>query len=221
MATEPDPETIYTSTSGFDEKLNQTTVHDTSIYDPQAPDDQIVTVYETAQDAEVARSAVIAAGVPDTAVRLVDRNPEAFEAGVDYETHDGGLLGAIRSFFTGDDSRAHGYTEGVRRGHAVLITNPPPGLRLAAVKALESANPINFDARLEEWRSAGWDNLHAEQAAVGQAAARVSGSTTVYDTATRTSQTQPAGATTPVGTAPAGSHPVEYPTLTNTTTGKS
>ena len=213
----PDPETLYTSTSGFDEKLNQTTVHDTSIYDPAASDDQIVTLYETPVDAAAARDAVIAAGVPKAAIRLIERQAHELEAGVDYERQDGGLWGAIRSFFVGDDSHAHGYAEGVRRGHAVLMVSPPPGMRLAAVHALESANPIDFDARLEEWRSAGWDNLHAQQA---QAAATPAGTTTVYDTTTRTSHAEPAVGSAATGTDGAGSHPVNYPTLTNTTTGK-
>ncbi len=213
----PDPETLYTSTSGFDEKLNQTTVHDTSIYDPAASDDQIVTLYETPADAAAARDAVVAAGIPQAAVKLIERQASELEAGVDYERQDGGLWGAIRSFFVGDDSHAHGYAEGVRRGHAMLMVSPPPGMRLAAVHALESANPIDFDARLEEWRSAGWDNLHAQQA---QAAATSGGTATVYDTTTRTSHAQPVGGPAATGTDGSGSHPVDYPTLTNTTTGK-
>lgn len=213
----PDPETLYTSTSGFDEKLNQTTVHDTSIYDPAASDDQIVTLYETPADAAAARDAVVAAGVPQACVRLIERQASEFEAGVDYERQDGGLWGAIRSFFVGDDSHAHGYAEGVRRGHAVLMVSPPPGMRLAAVHALESARPIDFDARLEEWRSAGWDNLHAQRA---QAAATSAGTVTSYDMTTRTSHAEPAGGPAAAGTDGAGSHPVDYPTLTSTTAGK-
>ena len=215
----PDPETLYTSTSGFDEKLNQTTVHDTSIYDPAASDDQIVTLYETPADAAAARDAVVAAGVPFAAVKLIDRQANELEAGVDYERQDGGLWGVIRSFFVGDDSQAHGYAEGVRRGHAVLMVSPPPGMRLAAVHALESAHPIDFDARLEEWRSAGWDNLHAQQVQA-QAAATSGGTATVYDTSTHTSHVETTGEPATTIADGSGSHPVNYPTLTNTTTGK-
>ncbi len=59
----------------------------------------------------------------------------------------------------------HGLAEGVRRGHALLVLHPALETRNRVIEILEASNPIDFDARLEQWRTDGWRNLAEQEAA--------------------------------------------------------
>ena len=214
------PDTVMgASSSGFDEQLNRTTVHDSGIYDPGDAEDRIVLMYETPAAATAAQAKLAAIGVPEDHARVMGHTPDGIDAGTDYEGGDHGLWSAIKALFM-SDSHAHGYSEGVRRGHALLVVHPERGRRLDTIRLLETTGPIDFDARLEEWRSAGWDNIAAEQSHAPAAAASAPGEVTVYDTATHSSHTESVpggGGTAASAGATAGSHPVDYPTIGNTT----
>lgn len=203
----------YTNTSGRDDNLNQTAAHDVALYDPDASDDHIVTMYETFEQAEAARQALAAIGIPEANLQVTHNRPEEFSAGVDYENEAQGLWSGLLAMVGLSPTHRHGYAEGVRRGHALLVVRPLPGQRQDAVRVLEASGPIDFDARLEEWRSAGWDNLAAQRTTAPAAGGPVHA--TVYDTATKTSQQVVLPSTG--GTDPRGSHPGDLPTLTNTT----
>ncbi len=217
MASSDDADRTYTSatSSGHDEQLNRTTVHDSGIYDPSDTEDRIVLMYDTLQAAAAAHKKLEAMGVPGTRAQVMSHTPDGIDAGTDYEGGEHGLWSAIKSLFMSDD-HAHGYAEGVRRGHALLVVHPAPSHRLEAVRLLETTGPIDFDARLEEWRSAGWDNL-AAAAKQASPASEQPASMTVYDTATRTSHVETSPAATQQTKPAAGSHPVDYPTIGNTT----
>jgi hypothetical protein len=146
----------YTNANTRSDTLNDAAAHDTGIYDPNIHDNQIVALYETDDRAKAARDALVAIGVPGSAVRLTDREQDRFVGGVDYERNDGGLWGALKSLFI-PDQEAHGYAEGVRRGHAVLVVQPDATMdRHRVIQVLESTGPVDFDAKLEEWRQAGY-----------------------------------------------------------------
>ena len=207
----PASDALAGSTSGYDQELNRTTVHDPGIYAPDDTEDRIVLMYETPAAARAAQVKLAAIGIPESRARIMSHTPDGIDAGIDYEGGEHGLWSYLKSLFT-SDAHAHGYAEGVRRGHALLVVHPDIGRRLEAVRLLETTGPIDFDARLEEWRSAGWDNLAAHR----NAAVANHGEATVYDTATRTSEkvSVPGGVS---DTGAAGSHPVDYPTIGNIT----
>lgn len=144
--------------------------HPTNIYDPAAHDDQIVVMYPTPADAQAAIASLTAEGLQGDAT-ITDRTADGANAGVNAEGGNTGLWGSLKGLFAPDDE-VHGLAEGVRRGHALLVLHPALETRNRVIEILEASNPINFDARLEEWRTDGWRNLRAQEAAtMGTAAA--------------------------------------------------
>lgn len=155
----------YTNTNMGGDTLNQAAAHDTGLYDPEVHDNQIVAMYETEARARAARDTLISNGIPEQAIRITDREQDRFAGGVDYERNDAGLWGAIRSLFMPDEE-AHGYAEGVNRGHAILVVQPDVTMdRHRIITVLEGTDPIDFDAKLEEWRQAGYSHPSTMQAA--------------------------------------------------------
>ena len=137
--------------------------HPTTLYDPDAHDDQLVAMFETAADAQAALDRLAAEGIAGDAV-ITDRTADGANAGVNTEGPDTGFWGSLKGLFAPDDD-VHGFQEGVRRGHALLVLHPALEARPRVIQGLEASNPIDFDARLEEWRTAGWQNLRAQEAA--------------------------------------------------------
>ncbi len=144
--------------------------HDTHLYDPNTNDNQIVALYETDEKARAARDQLIAAGVDSSAVQVMDRAADKMAGGVDYEAGNQGLWGSIKSLFMPDED-AHAYNHAVSRGHAMVVVTPAKTAnRSQIIDVLESTDPIDFDAKLEEWRQSGYDysgsgsSLHTETA---------------------------------------------------------
>jgi hypothetical protein len=137
--------------------------HPTTLYDPNIHDDQIVVMFETWADAQAALDRLEAEGIAAGA-SITDRTSDGANAGVNSEGGNTGLWGSLKGLFAPDDE-VHGYAEGVRRGHALLVLHPDLDTRDRVIQVLEACNPINFDARLEQWRTDGWKNLRAQEAA--------------------------------------------------------
>lgn len=157
----------YTNTNMRADTLNQAAAHDSGIYDPNVHDNQIVAMYETDARAQAARDALVSNGVPERAIRVAAGEQDRFAGGVDYDRNDSGLWGAIKSLFMPDEE-AHGYAEGVRRGHAILVVQPDATMdRHQIIEFLERTDPVDFDAKLEEWRQAGYSYPRTTGAAVG------------------------------------------------------
>lgn len=131
--------------------------YDTGLFDPNVHDNQIVALYETDEDARSARDKLIAAGLEASAVQVTDKQADRMAGGVDYEKGDQGIWGAIKGLFMPDND-AHAYNHAVDKGHAMLVVTPTANTdRHHIIEVLESTGPIDFDARLEEWRQAGYD----------------------------------------------------------------
>lgn len=135
--------------------------HPTNLYDPDAHDDQIVVMFNTRDDAQSAISMLQAEGVAADAT-ITDRTADGANAGVNAEGGNTGLWGSLKGLFAQDDE-VHGLAEGVRRGHALLVIHPKLETRKRVVQILEASGPVEFDARLEEWRTQGWINLQVEK----------------------------------------------------------
>jgi hypothetical protein len=117
----------------------------------------IVALYEDAAAAETAKAALVAAGVPDASIMVLDPSYAARPA----ETADG-LWGMLKHALVPDD-HAHVYAEGVARGHALVLADVSETDTEVAVVTLRSAGPIDIDARASEWTEAGWDGVHGGQ----------------------------------------------------------
>jgi hypothetical protein len=147
------------------EQLAPTGVHDTHFYDPNAADDQVLVMFETYERARAARDLLVENNVPRAAIDVLHGEADAEDSAVPYERSEEGFWGAVRSFFSAGEEPQHGYAEGLRRGHALLRVRPPAGTRLEVVRLVATTDPIDFDARLEEWRSAGWNGIYAQRGA--------------------------------------------------------
>jgi len=161
MAIEPDP--AYTNSNQHSDTLNANTTHDTGLYDPAMQDNRIVVMYDTRAAAEAARESLVEQ-VASIDAQVVEETADHANAGVNSEGGNTGLLGAVKGLFAQDDE-VHGVAEGVRHGQALLVVKPASGTREQIISLIEGTNPINFDAKLEQWRSAGWDNLEANRPA--------------------------------------------------------
>ncbi len=130
--------------------INQ--LHDTHLYDPDRHDNQIVAFFEDRHAAERARDTLVSAGTPATAIEIIDNPPEPT---AEADTVGDQVLSAFMGLFSSDHD--HDYVHAVQRGHAMLVLTPQPGAdRPALIAALEHAGPIDFDAKLEQWRQAGY-----------------------------------------------------------------
>ena len=116
---------------------------------------QVVAMFDSFEKARAARDRLIEEGIPRADMDLINRDPEAGQSSFDYERSNEGFWGAVKRFFVPDE-HATGYTEGLRRGHAMLVVRPPFEQHDRIVQILEGYDPIDFDAQEEEWRKGGW-----------------------------------------------------------------
>ena len=147
----------YVNNDTRSDALNNAAAHDKGLYNPDTHDNQIVALYDTMSEANKARDMLVSAGVDAGSVQVTDKSSDTMAGGVDYESGNHGMWGAIKSLFMPDDE-AHAYNHAIRSGHAMVIVSPArTANREQIIHTLEASNPIDFDAKLEEWRQSGYD----------------------------------------------------------------
>lgn len=147
----------YVNNDSRSDALNSAAAHETGLYDPNTHDNQIVALYETMPEANKARDMLVHAGVSSESIQVMDKSADTMAGGVDYEAGNQGMWGAIKSLFVPDEE-AHAYNHAINKGHAMVVVSPARSAnRETIIHTLESTNPIDFDAKLEEWRQAGYD----------------------------------------------------------------
>jgi len=162
----------YTNKPGSAD-LNAAAAHETGLYDHSMHDNQIVALYETRAEADAAKAKLVAAGVDSGAVQVTDRQADRMAGGVDHEAGNQGLWGSIKSMFMPDED-AHAYNHAISAGHSMIVVTPrAESDRSHIIHVLESTNPMDFDAKLEEWRQSGYNYAPtgAAMATTGVAAA--------------------------------------------------
>jgi hypothetical protein len=154
----------YTNTSGGSDNYNAGAAHDSGFYDPDRHDNQIVAVFEDEAAARVARDALVDAGVPEDQVQVIGHVEGDAAKGVS-QSEDKAVGDQILTAFIGLFSSHHDeqdYTHAVAKGHAMVVVTPVGDTdRHRVIQVLEHSHPIDFDAKLEEWRQAGYDNSGA------------------------------------------------------------
>jgi uncharacterized protein (TIGR02271 family) len=134
----------------------------------RGPSEQIVAMFETYERARDARNRLREMGIPERDIHILDRNAAPGDTTLTYERTDEGFWGALKRLFV-PESEAPTYTEGWRRGYAMLAVTPPPGSRDTVISTLESFDPIDLGEREEEWRAAGWTGVPARMESAGVA----------------------------------------------------
>ena len=147
----------YVNNDTRSDALNNAAAHDSGLYDPSTHDNQIVALYDTMAEANAAKQALVSAGVDGGSVQVMDKSADSMAGGVDYESGNQGMWGAIKSLFVPDED-AHAYSHAIDKGHAMVVVSPNrTSNREQIIHVLEGTNPIDFDAKLEEWRQSGYD----------------------------------------------------------------
>ncbi len=147
----------YVNNDMRSDALNNAAAHDSGLYDPSTHDNQIVALYDTMAEANQAKQTLVNAGIEGGSIQVMDKATDSMAGGVDYESGNQGIWGAIKSLFVPDDE-AHAYSHAIDKGHAMVVVSPNrTSNREQIIHVLESTNPIDFDAKLEEWRQSGYD----------------------------------------------------------------
>ncbi len=121
------------------------------------PTHHIAAQFEDVAAARAARAALVAAGVGEGCILVLDRGHAEIPA-----ESSTGLWGSLRSKLV-PDRHAHPYAEGVARGHPLVMADVSEAELPRASAALQAAHPINIENRASEWVDEGWDGVHAGQ----------------------------------------------------------
>jgi uncharacterized protein (TIGR02271 family) len=115
----------------------------------------ITALYDSRDEAEAARSQLTSMGIEPSSVQIT-----ASEGGGSMSSSDGG--GQHRGFFAGlkdffmPQEDAHAYHEGVSRGGCLLTARVDESRADDVCRILENSGAVDFDARQQQWREAGW-----------------------------------------------------------------
>ena len=158
----------YTNTDGRSDGYNAGAAHDAGLYDPNIHDNQIVAVFEDRAGAERAAGMLREAGVSEAAMQVIDHLAGDAAPGASHAedtNQEVGVWGLINNLFA-PQSDANDYHHALGRGHAMVVVTPMPGMdRHRVIQVLEASGPVDFDAKLEEWRQAGYDAAGAARSA--------------------------------------------------------
>jgi uncharacterized membrane protein len=74
----------------------------------------------------------------------------------------GGIVGALVDLGIPDEE-AHIYSEGLRRGHVLVIAQVPDSSANAVTRIMERAGLIDIHRQADTWRESGWKSFDPEQ----------------------------------------------------------
>jgi len=118
----------------------------------------VAAVFETIPAARAGRAALVAAGIPDSQILLLDRG-----------SHGGEPRGPRHIWATLKarllpTHHSHHYAEAITRGHPLLMADIDEAQRPAALQALAAEHPLDLETHVTAWRQAGWDGVYAGEA---------------------------------------------------------
>ncbi len=118
----------------------------------------VAAVFETIPAARAARAALVAAGIPDSQILLLDRG---CHGGAPRGAGD--IWAAVKARML-PQHHTHHYAEAITRGHPLLLADIADAQRAAAVEALGAQHPLDLETHVAAWRREGWDGVHAGEA---------------------------------------------------------
>jgi uncharacterized protein (TIGR02271 family) len=114
----------------------------------------ITAFFDSAADAQLARTRLMEAGVTSDSIRILDRSGDGTAAPAGGERR--GIWEAIRDFFMPDDDDRMVYEEGLRRGGWLLVARVTDANADRAISVLNECKPIDLDQRATQWQQEGW-----------------------------------------------------------------
>jgi stress response protein YsnF len=146
----------------------------------------ITALFDRPAEAQAAQAKLVAAGIPQSAIKLVQGAQTARTSGsYDYHKDEGGFWGSLKDFFMPEEDR-YAYSEGLSRGGTLLTASVEPTQTETAYDILEQHGSVDLDQRESTWRKEGWSGYSA---AGGTTAASSTTGTAATGTATGTTAT--------------------------------
>ena len=153
----------------------------------------ITALFDRPTEAQAAQAKLVAAGIPQSAIKLVQGAQTARTSGsYDYRKDEGGFWGSLKDFFMPEEDR-YAYSEGLSRGGTLLTVSVEPTQSDTAYDILEQNGSIDLDQRESAWRQEGWSGYSAGGAT---AASSTTGTTATGTLATGAAALKSAGTTT-------------------------
>ncbi|MDH2313854.1 YsnF/AvaK domain-containing protein [Methylobacterium brachiatum] len=156
----------------------------------------ITALFDKPAEAQAAEAKLVAAGIPQSAIRLVQGAQTARTSGsYDYHKDEGGFWGSLKDFFMPEEDR-YAYSEGLSRGGTLLTVQTEQAQMETAYDILEQNGSVDLDQREASWRKEGWSGYSATDDAaagmIGSGTAAGTAGSAAYASVDRTA----AGATT-------------------------
>lgn len=118
----------------------------------------VTAFFDTSEHAGTARTDLIAAGIPDSAITMVGSNAEHFTVAPDQHK---GFWESLGDFFMPDDDR-RAYAEGLRRGGYAVSVKASGTLYDLAIDVLDRDGAVDLDERSMDWEREGWSRSAGE-----------------------------------------------------------
>ena len=138
----------------------------------------ITALFDNRAQAEAAQSKLVAAGIPQSAIRLVagTQTAQTSTTGYDHARDEGGFWGSLKEFLMPEEDR-YTYSEGLSRGGTMLSASVDDAHVDTAMDILEQNGSVDLDEREATWRKEGWSGYSASSTA-GAASATARGTAT-------------------------------------------
>ncbi|XYD09082.1 YsnF/AvaK domain-containing protein [Methylobacterium sp. NMS12] len=121
----------------------------------------ITALFDRPAEAQAAQAKLVAAGIPQSAIKLVQGAQTARTSGsYDYHKDEGGFWGSLKDFFMPEEDR-YAYSEGLSRGGTLLTASVEPTQTETAYDILEQHGSVDLDQRESAWRKEGWSGYLA------------------------------------------------------------
>ena len=121
----------------------------------------ITALFDKPAEAQAAQAKLLAAGIPQSAIKLVQGAQTARTSGAyDYHKDEGGFWGSLKDFFMPEEDR-YAYSEGLSRGGTLLTVQTDQARMETAYDILEQNGSVDLDQREASWRKEGWSGYSA------------------------------------------------------------
>ncbi|MDB6088820.1 MAG: hypothetical protein JWN85_1604 [Gammaproteobacteria bacterium] len=120
---------------------------------------KITAVYDSKPDAQAAQDRLLALGLPQEHMEILDQGAPGYSGASTTAEHKG-LWASIKEMFIPDEDRRT-FEESIRRGGYLLVASVEADQADAALEALEGSNAVDLERRQEQWRAEGWSGQDA------------------------------------------------------------
>lgn len=140
----------------------------------------ITAMFDNRVEADAAQVKLIAAGIPQSAIRLLPgaTSTTSHTGSYDHRRDESGFWASLKDIFMPEEDR-YAYTEGLSRGGTMLSVVTEDAKLDLVYDILEEHGSVNLDERETAWRKEGWSGYSANAAGgAAEVAGTASGAST-------------------------------------------